>query len=387
VNLPILGVGLTYFLGIESILKSNSDIVNLLEIEPQSLWYHTNDKHEPYRIDKTVMDRIKSFPCAKTIHSVGLPVGGSCVPDKTQVQLLSEMASDLDVSWMSEHLSFNEATGPKGPFKTGFLLPPRQTQSGVECAVRSIMSVTEHIHVPFAVETGVNYLRPRDDELPDGEFISRVVETADCWLLLDLHNIWTNEINGRQPVNEFLDQIPLERVLEIHLAGGSEYDGYRLDSHSDAIPEPLQEITRRIIPRLPNLRALVFEIFPSFLPSMGLDLVRSQLKIMHKLWEMRPSNSCDQHKIARQNMIKQAYSSPTPQEWEYVLGSLVIGHKVNGFLAQELSADPGIIIMQKLIGSFRSSMLSSTLRLTTRLLMLSSNTSLLDKLMSDYWIS
>ena len=78
---------------------------------------------------------------------------------------------------------------------------------------------------PFAVEIGVNYLRRRSDELSDGEFVTKVVEGANCGIILDLHNLWTNEMNGRQSIEDFLRQIPLERVWEIHLAGGYEEDG------------------------------------------------------------------------------------------------------------------------------------------------------------------
>jgi len=55
--------------------------------------------------------------------------------------------------------------------------------------------------VPIAIETAVNYLRPRADELGDGEFVAAVAERADCGILLDLHNIYCNALNGRQSVD------------------------------------------------------------------------------------------------------------------------------------------------------------------------------------------
>jgi uncharacterized protein (UPF0276 family) len=67
--------------------------------------------------------------------------------------------------------------------------------------------------LPLAVETGVNYLRPRSDEIPDGEFVRALAETADCGILLDRHHVYCNQMNGRQTVEQFVGQIPLERVL------------------------------------------------------------------------------------------------------------------------------------------------------------------------------
>ena len=139
----------------------------------------------------------------------------------------------------------------------------------------------------MVVETGVNYLRPRSDELRDGNFVRRVSEAADCGLLLDLHNVFTNALNGRQPLDAFLDDLPLERVWEVHLAGGMELDGFWLDAHSGAIPDALYSVAEQLIPRLPNLGAIIFEIFPSFVPVVGLDLVEEQIHRLHALWRRR----------------------------------------------------------------------------------------------------
>lgn len=106
-------------------------------------------------------------------------------------------------------------------FFTGSFLPPRQTGQGLETYARAIGRLRDGLGVPLAVETGVNYLRPRADEVPDGEFFGAVVETTDCGTLLDLHNVYCNEKNGRQTIDRFLSQIPLERVWEVHLAGAS----------------------------------------------------------------------------------------------------------------------------------------------------------------------
>lgn len=89
------------------------------------------------------------------------------------------------------------------------------------------------------------------------------MRTADCGLLLDMHNVFTNALNGRQPLDEFLEAAPLDRVWAMHLAGGMELDGFWLDAHSGAIPDALLAICETVVPRLPNLAAIAFEIFPS----------------------------------------------------------------------------------------------------------------------------
>ena len=77
----------------------------------------------------------------------------------------------------------------------------------------------KQMHIPFCIENGVNYLRPQEGALSDGQFITEIVKSTKCGLVLDLHNVYTNYLNGRQPVNDFLDTIPLDQVWELHLAG------------------------------------------------------------------------------------------------------------------------------------------------------------------------
>jgi uncharacterized protein (UPF0276 family) len=179
--------------------------VQVLEVEPQTTWLKLRDRVQPYRVDREVLARIRQLPGRKLVHSVGTPVGGTVRPDPAQLTLLRETIQQLEAPWASDHLSFNQTP----EFGTGFFLPPRQTAAGIETVMTSVGDLQDALPVPIAVETGVNYLRPRADELPDGEFVARVVEGADCGLLLDLHNVFANGLNGRQPVDDYLEQLPL----------------------------------------------------------------------------------------------------------------------------------------------------------------------------------
>src|SRR5262249_28157415 len=154
-------------------------------------------------------ERIAALPQRKLVHGVGFPVGGSRLPDARHLEPLIETIECLASPWASEHLGFN--TFGDG-VNTGFLLPPLQTAAGMDAAVASVRRVADALPVPFLIETGVNYLQPQPGCLSDGAFVAAVAEAADCGILLDLHNLWANELNGRQAVREFVSQLPLERV-------------------------------------------------------------------------------------------------------------------------------------------------------------------------------
>ena len=378
--LPI-GVGITYSSLIEPLLESRPELFEVLEIEPQTTWIKSSDPVEPYRMSEEVLKHLLLLPGRKLVHSVGTPVGGTVRPEAAQLALLDYTVRVLESPWASDHLSFNQTP----EFATGFFLPPRQTMAGVREVVLSIRDLQGALPVPVAVETGVNYLRPRPDELPDGEFVARVVASADCGLLLDLHNIFANALNGRQPLDEYLEQLPLERVWEIHLAGGMELDGFWLDAHSGAIPDALYGVAERLIPHLPNLRAIVFEIFPSFVPVVGLDLIREQVERLHALWSQRIFNVRPRPFHQPFERCPEVVGSPAPDLWERALGGLVIGRPCEDQLGVELAADPGIRVIEGLIQEFRASMIVGVLRLTSRLLLLALGPEAFRIILQDYW--
>jgi hypothetical protein len=283
--------------------------------------------------------------------------------------------------WLSEHLSFNRTRD----FATGFFLPPRQTPAGVRTAVASIRALQAAVPVPIAVETGVNYLRPRPDELADGEFVGQVVDAADCGILLDLHNVFANDRNGRQPLDAFLADLPLERVWEVHLAGGMDTDGYWLDAHSGAVPEELWTIAERVIPSLPSLGAIIFEIFPSFVPVVGLDVVREQLIRLRELWGRRAIGPAPAASPRAARPVPEIVDRVSPEAWERALGRLTTGQPADDAIGVELADDPAVPLVEGLIHEFRGSMIVTVLPLTARLLMLALGPPASRIVFRDYW--
>jgi len=209
VDLPCLGVGVTYSGLLDPILDPG--VADVLEIEPQAFWIRSIGGDTPYQFPEAAIAHIDELPGRKLIHSVGAPVGGSVRPDDAHLALLKQTVDRFESPWASDHLSFNATP----EFSTGFFLPPRQTAANIEPVARNIRALRQALNVPLAVETGVNYLQPRSDELPDGEFVARVVEAADCGVLLDIHNIFANALNQGQRTLTSLRRKDLHQELVV----------------------------------------------------------------------------------------------------------------------------------------------------------------------------
>ncbi|HNB27569.1 MAG TPA: DUF692 family protein [Alphaproteobacteria bacterium] len=381
-DLPPLGAGIVYASALEPLLDRRPELFTVLEFEPQTTWvklpaHARSDGRQPYRMDRDALARVARLPGRKIVHSIGTPVGGTLRPEPAQLDLLRETVACLDAAWVSDHLSFNRTP----EFATGFFLPPRQTLPGVAAAVAAIGDLRAALPVPVAVETGVSYLRPRPEELPDGEFAGRVADGADCGLLLDLHNVYCNAVNGRQPVDAFLDQIPLDRVWEVHLAGGMEFEGFWLDAHSGAVPGPLLALARKTIPRLPNLKAIVFEIFSSFIPVVGLDLIAAEMERLHELWTLRRPGIPVAAPVWPPRAAE--VDALTPAAWESALGALVLGRR--GAAPGPIAEEPGHRVVESLVHEFSASMIVRVLPLTARLLLLSLGPTPFRVLLNDFW--
>ena len=153
-----------------------------------------------------------------------------------------------------------------------------------------------------------------------------------------------------------------------HVAGGFELDGYWLDAHSGAMPDAMVALAAEIIPHLPNLKAIVFEMFTSFLPRFGLDAIRGEMDRVRGLWELRRPGAAYATRTPAVQIepMKERVARIEVAEWESALGGLAIGQTPQGAAAMELRADAGVKLMQELIQEFRASMVVGVYRLISQ---------------------
>jgi uncharacterized protein (UPF0276 family) len=90
-----------------------------------------------------------------------------------------------------------------------------------------------------------------------------VAAACDCGLLLDAAHLAVYQlVSGNRPVDG-LDGYPLDRVVEIHVAGGTPFTSGGLtfidDDHGTRILPETWEILEAVVPRARNLKAVVFE--------------------------------------------------------------------------------------------------------------------------------
>ncbi len=104
--------------------------------------------------------------------------------------------------------------------------------------------------MPLAHENAAYYIPCPGAEMREAEFMARLVDEAGTYLHLDLHNIYTNSINlPGFDLQDYLGTIPLDRVIAIHLAGGSWMDGLYHDWHDASVPEQVWDLLDHVLGR------------------------------------------------------------------------------------------------------------------------------------------
>src|SRR5207237_7935493 len=108
--------------------------------------------------------------------------------------------------------------------------------------------VQDYLEIPFALENLSSYVSFTNDQMPEWEFYTRVVEKADIFMMLDVNNIYVSSRNHNFDPKEYYENIPMDRVLQIHLAGHTTYDKYLLDTHDNYVCDEVWEIYKQVYP-------------------------------------------------------------------------------------------------------------------------------------------
>lgn len=179
-------------------------------------------------------------------HAVSLSLGSAEPLDPVRVAHLAAVAEAVDAPLVSEHVAFTGAGG----LDSGHLLPVPRTKAALDVLVANVRDAQRDLPVPLALENIAALLDWPDADLSEGQFLAELVERTDCWLLVDVANLHANAINlGTSPAR-FLDELPLERLAYVHVAGGVQHDGLYHDTHAHAVPPEVLDVLAQLCARV-----------------------------------------------------------------------------------------------------------------------------------------
>lgn len=194
---------------------------------------------------KRVLEQVREhYPVV--MHGVSLSVGSTDPLDKEYLEKLKALADWLQPAWISDHVCWT------GVNKTNShdLLPIPYTEASLKLMVDKIKQTQDFLGRRILMENPSTYLEFKASEIPEWEFIAHMAEEADCGLLLDVNNVYVSCFNHRLDPKTYLDAIPTDRVVQIHLAGHENHGTHIVDTHSDYVIDPVWDLYSYAISRI-----------------------------------------------------------------------------------------------------------------------------------------
>lgn len=186
-------------------------------------------------------------------HGVSLSIGGSDALSRDHLLRLRSLVRRIDAPWCSDHLCWTGVAG----IDVHDLLPMPYTRETLVHVVERVRRVQGELEVPFALENASSYLEYCESTMTEHDFLAEVAERADCGILLDVNNVFVSAYNHGFDANRYIDAIPSDRVIQIHLAGHADKRTHLLDTHSDHVCAEVWQLYRRAIRRCGAVSTLV----------------------------------------------------------------------------------------------------------------------------------
>lgn len=177
------------------------------------------------------LDRILArYPVVQ--HGVSLSIASAEPLDFAYLARLKTLTRRTRTPWVSDHLCWTKAH----THQFHDLLPVPYTPDTARFIAEKARIVQDYLELPFALENLSSYVGFRDSTLTEWAFYREVVERADCYMMLDVNNVFVSSVNhGFDPMT-YLRAMPYERVLQVHVAGHSvQADGTILDTHDHPV--------------------------------------------------------------------------------------------------------------------------------------------------------
>lgn len=199
-----------------------------------------------------VLKRIRAdYPVA--LHGVSLSIGGVEGPRPGYLERLKRLIGIVEPMLVTDHLCFTGAHASN----VHDLLPLPYTEEAVKTVVANVSSVQDFLGRAIALENVSSYLTYKSSEMKEEDFLVAIAKRSGCKILLDVNNVFVSASNHGFKAEDYIDAIPSDLIAQFHLGGYSDMGTFLFDTHSRAPTDPVLELYRRAIRRVPEVPVLI----------------------------------------------------------------------------------------------------------------------------------
>jgi uncharacterized protein len=226
-SIPDLGIGL----GLRTV-----HYAHILERAPRVDWFEILSENYMQTKGRPLdfLDRVaERYPVV--LHGVSLSIGSTDPLDRDYLRELKALRDRTGARWVSDHLCWTGVAGKNAHD----LLPIPYTEEALRHVVQRVRDVQDFLGAPLALENPSTYADFRASTMKEWDFLATVAREADCAILLDVNNVYVSAHNHGFDVRTYLDAIPFDRVVHMHVAGHTDHGTHIVDTHIGPVIDPV----------------------------------------------------------------------------------------------------------------------------------------------------
>lgn len=208
------------------------------------------------------VQRVRDAGVPVLFHPSYINFCGSFANSRPWLEATAHHVAAVGSPWFAQDVAYCFwQEGPGYSTQLGYFIPPILNEASLERAVERVREVQALVPVPVAVEPPPMTFAV--GTMPLFTFFGELARGADCAILLDMGHLVSWEMASGGRVRDHLAHLPVDRVVEVHIAGGrlsADGDGTTyIDAHERAILPQAWRMLEQMLPELPAVRAVCFE--------------------------------------------------------------------------------------------------------------------------------
>lgn len=212
---------------------------HVIEHKPQVDWFEIISENYMVPGGKPLanLDAIRAdYPMV--MHGVSMSIGSTDPLNKKYLENLKQLIARIEPKWISDHLCWTSVDHTN----SHDLLPLPYNEATINHIVDRIRQVQDVLGRQMLIENLSSYVTYNDSEMTEWQFINEIAKRADCFILLDINNIFVSAHNHHFEPQEYVNGIDRDRVMQFHLAGHSYNGEMIIDTHDHDVCDPVWDL-------------------------------------------------------------------------------------------------------------------------------------------------
>ncbi len=209
-------------------------------------------------------------------HCVGMNLAGVDEINKPYLQKIQDLKLKFQPKHISDHLCFQAFNGNYHHD----LLPFALNKESFARVSSRVNKVQDMLKEKILVENLSYYLEFKNSNYSESFFLNELCETTGCKVLLDLNNILVNFYNLDIVPEQYVNEIDVVNIGQLHFSGAIKEDGFYIDTHSEDISKDQIDLYNILRKKLSSFVPLIYERDANFI---SIKNHLKNIKVLEKL--------------------------------------------------------------------------------------------------------